>query len=355
MSKSNLIYPIDSSEKSYSYLNLYIRARQADLLDKYDSSFFNIEYIKNTLFNTSQIEDIEKQSQNENEDYSYLNPFIQITYADKVLRTRTITNSKRPKWNQDEALKLKIMYPPLVRCLKIELCSQDWLGVRVLGTENIYLEDISNSFDTNLLPTLGPTYIYLYTQTFLSSYTREPIMAQELRDQHSRTSADIYRRRQNESPISASSLDNTFSLINNERNKVNKYMGRVQMEIFSEKYMETSMQAPPSELYEFSKSPYRDNDYVLFACIYDTTMIDNSLQGKNLSFKLTIGPFGHEHNTTENQTKKLKPERRAPDSPLFLRTDKMKPCLFLSFRIEDKANVLFKMNFLNKKSQELVS
>ncbi|RMZ98955.1 fer-1 4, partial [Brachionus plicatilis] len=74
-----------------------------------------------------------------------------------------LKKTRSPEWNH--SIEFVFRYPSLVRLLKIELCSEDASGVRVLAKEYLVISDISNYHnDLNYLPTYGPSYIDFYNE-----------------------------------------------------------------------------------------------------------------------------------------------------------------------------------------------
>ncbi len=75
-------------------------------------------------------------------------------------RTSIINNSSNPEWNKQFVF--KILYPLLIRCLKIELCAKNVFQDDILATEYIYLDDLSHPRITNgSLPFYGNTIIII--------------------------------------------------------------------------------------------------------------------------------------------------------------------------------------------------
>ncbi len=78
-----------------------------------------------------------------------------------------------PIWNKK--FMFKILYPPLIRCLKIELCSKNVFRDDVIATEYIYIDDISHPKTTNgSLPCYGPSYIDLFDEPYMLTLQKQP-------------------------------------------------------------------------------------------------------------------------------------------------------------------------------------
>ena len=108
-------------------------------------------------------ENVEKNSDEYESDLE--NIFVRITFAGIQKKTSGISFRKtnNPGWN--ETLVFNILYPPLIRLFKIELCSESSFGVNVLAWEKVDIDNISDyRTGSYFLPSLGPSYIDLYTE-----------------------------------------------------------------------------------------------------------------------------------------------------------------------------------------------
>ena len=95
------------------------------------------------------------------DDWEAVDPYVEVTY-NGIRATTEYRNGSSPVWS--EALYLNGQFPPLVRTLKISL--KDHTSVqqdRIIGSFIIDLFLISESNPSaGFLPTLGPTWIFLY-------------------------------------------------------------------------------------------------------------------------------------------------------------------------------------------------
>ena len=59
-----------------------------------------------------------------------------------------------------------MLYPPLIRCLKIELVRKSCFSSQTIATEYIYVDELSNPLSTaDCLPSFGPSYLYLQIES----------------------------------------------------------------------------------------------------------------------------------------------------------------------------------------------
>lgn len=87
---------------------------------------------------------------------SELNPYVKITFDGETKQTPILEGTDNPTWNY--CIEFNHLYPPLVRMIRIDLCTQDSsLNERILGSEYMSVNDISSYVkDDYFLPTYGP-------------------------------------------------------------------------------------------------------------------------------------------------------------------------------------------------------
>lgn len=87
---------------------------------------------------------------------SQLNPYVKVTFDGETKQTPVLTATDNPTWNY--CIEFNHLYPPLVRMIRIDLCTQDSSqNERILGSEYMSVNDISSYVkDDYFLPTYGP-------------------------------------------------------------------------------------------------------------------------------------------------------------------------------------------------------
>ncbi len=93
---------------------------------------------------------------------SDLNPYVKVTFDGETKQTPIVYANDKPVW--DHRIEFNHLYPPLVRMLRIQLCTQDAStgAEQVLASEFLTVDDISDYVkDEAYLPTYGPRYINL--------------------------------------------------------------------------------------------------------------------------------------------------------------------------------------------------
>lgn len=202
-------------------------------------------------------------------------------------QTPVIRSTNKPQWNCK--LEFHFRYPPLVRLCKIELCAVDPSGERVLSTEYLAINDISNFLnDVQYLPTYGPRYVDLYN---------EPNNKRIKRTFSSGTGDDDFSNsgsanNSNSHSSSRSSHDTYLPLVA----KGAFYVARLYMSIYSmsaarpSSVLKESLQTNNSLSQELMINP-REKRFVAFAIINEVTMIDSRYLNGELSFQLCIGSY----------------------------------------------------------------
>ncbi|XP_029459140.1 fer-1-like protein 5 [Rhinatrema bivittatum] len=97
---------------------------------------------------------------------SYVDPFVELSFAGTVLKTKVIQMSKDPEWNQ--LLCFPVQFPSM--CDKIKLTIFDWNRTvnEAVGTTFISLSQISSTGAeiegdfSGFLPCFGPSFLNLY-------------------------------------------------------------------------------------------------------------------------------------------------------------------------------------------------
>ncbi|XP_065062327.1 otoferlin-like isoform X2 [Rhopilema esculentum] len=259
-------------------------------------------------------------------------PYVEVCFAGHKARTTVKKHTYEPEWN--EQVTFAELFPPLCRRIKVQLKDSDSVTDEVVGTHFIDLSQISNDGANGFMPTFGPCWVNLYGST---------------RD---------------------------FSLFD-EHNSLNEGLGEgvayrghllvaVQAEMgesasdASIKQVEVDGTAPISDT-----AAGKEDNFQLFACIYEANMIERKAGEKNVQFEMTIGNFG---NTIDGQFIRddLKDEADGDDerfvhslTPSFKPTstdrqyyyipfEDTKPCMHLKFPFQDHRRRLYLSNMLYK-------
>ncbi|KAF5278108.1 hypothetical protein FQR65_LT03624 [Abscondita terminalis] len=200
-----------------------------------------------------------------------VDPYVQVSFAGLMGKTSVKKNSYAPIWN--EQLVFTEMFPPLCQRIKIQLKDNDPVNQKVIGTHFIDLKTISNDGEKGFLPTFGPSFIHLYGST--RDYS--------IIDEHSNLNAGLgegvsYRAR----------------LLIAIRTELTDNIELIPSDV------ELEPTAPVSE------TAYGKNEeFFLFATIFDASMIEKRLGDKPMYFEISIGNAGNAMDGHNQSTKGL--------------------------------------------------
>ncbi|CAF4767027.1 unnamed protein product [Rotaria sp. Silwood1] len=190
-----------------------------------------------------------------------IDPYVEVTY-DTMTATTEARNGTTPVWG--EAIYLVGRFPPLARTIKITI--KDHAAIqkdRIISSFLIDLFLISESNPSaGFLPTLGPTWIFLYgSPREYTISTNQDGLSEGMGE------AVCYKGRLfmaiESHPINAENTPNM---------NIQK---------------ETGIEFPEAHIFPMKRT------FLLFGCIYDVSMIDKSFGDTTISFELSIGPSGY--------------------------------------------------------------
>ncbi|CAF3818494.1 unnamed protein product [Rotaria sp. Silwood1] len=188
-------------------------------------------------------------------------PYVEVPYNTMVVKTE-VRNGTTPVWG--EALYLIGRFSPLVRIIKISLEGHAAIQKdRIISSFFIDLFLISESNPSAVfLPTLGPTWIFLYGSP--REYT---ISTDQDGLSEGMSEAVCYKGRLLMAiechPVNA---ENTLTM------NIQK---------------ETGIEFPEAHIFSMKRT------FLLFGCIYYVSMIDKSFGNTTISFELSIDPIGY--------------------------------------------------------------
>jgi hypothetical protein len=158
--------------------------------------------------------------------------------------------------------------------------------------------------------------------------------------------------------------DSTCSLVSFNGYGGNRFIASLLISIESKKYYKKSRKNNKSNLDSQKHQSirvkkeklYSKSDFILFSCLSEVSMISEKFENGELSFRLTIGNFGYDNSSTDknNSTKKMVPLKLSKEMPLYLPFEKKKPCLSIQLDNYDTTHILYKMNYVKTKADELV-
>ncbi|CAF0876645.1 unnamed protein product [Brachionus calyciflorus] len=368
---NNMILP-RGLENPRVLIELNVNIYSADVLMKYRINRF--DKIKNQIINWKSLiwsaddEDVfTADTKSDSKDYTLikmedddkimdtddLNLFVRIKFCGITRRTSAKKATNKPIWN--ESFKFIYQFPSLLRLFQIELCSEESFGDRVLATEYLDIEAISDYTSKEFYPSFGPANIDMYSEPGnqrIRSHTLN-CSSPDLTDL-----AELLPVK--EETVKPQVLNRSYVPINGVSPGGGDYVARLLFQIESFKFENSKQKINLKNCDNLKKN---EKNMTLFAMIGDVNMIDFRYQN-DLSFQLCIGTNGYDlmhkidltndHNIPSNFTKKQKSMRLGPKLPFYLPFDKSKPCMSLNFRIEDIRYHMYAKNFLRNSIKVLV-
>ncbi|CAF3469754.1 unnamed protein product [Rotaria socialis] len=257
--------------------------------------------------------------------------YVEVSYNTMKATTDT-RNGTTPVWG--EALYLIGCFPPLIRTMKVTLKdSAAMQRDRIISSFFIDLFLISESNPSiGFLPTLGPTWMFLYGSL------REYTISKEQDGLSEGVGESICYKGRILMSIDCHPV--------NSENTANMSVQK-----------ETGIQFPEAHIFPMKRT------FILFGCIYDVTMIDKAFGNSSICFELSIGSSGY-LNPNELAAAFHKPvsslTRVYPRIPLDnnkdhfrLPIDLQKPILFTKYTFHDYIYRIALSNRLKRISQHL--
>uniref|UniRef100_U3K8Z8 Dysferlin n=1 Tax=Ficedula albicollis TaxID=59894 RepID=U3K8Z8_FICAL len=200
-----------------------------------------------------------------------VDPFVEVSFAGKMLYSRILEKNANPQWNQ--CLTLPAMFPSMCERMRIRvtdwdrLTHNDVIGTAFLGMSKISAPggELEGKVDDGLgfLPTFGPCYINLYG-----------------------------------SPREFTGFPDPYETLNLGKGEGVAYRGRILVELETKlvEHMEQKVEEIPADDILRVEKYLRRRKYSLFAAFYSATM----LQGVDgaIQFEVSIGNYGNKFDTT---------------------------------------------------------
>ncbi|XP_056017603.1 otoferlin-like isoform X2 [Ostrea edulis] len=285
-----------------------------------------------------------------------VDPYVNVSFAGHQGRTTVKKGCYEPEWN--EQIIFTEMFPPLCRRLQIQLRDKDKVNDDVIGTHYIDIAKISNEGEKGFLPTYGPCWVNLYGSTRQYSLLNE--------NQH----------------------------LNDGLGEGVSYRGRMLISLRTE-VIESADLGGPATVEVCSSLPIPENaagkldEFFLFGCFMEASMIDKRLGEKPVHFEISLGNAGNVLDGYNPPTKKSSSssddseseEETADDAPLLnevsvdtpkwksttpiLRPstkDRMyyhlpyyedKPCVYIKHAIEDHRRRMYNSNIVDRIIEKL--
>ncbi|XP_021379810.1 otoferlin-like isoform X8 [Mizuhopecten yessoensis] len=304
--------------------------------------------------NTGIMANVKKAFTGETKDL--VDPYVSVSFAGHVGKTSVKKGCYEPVWN--EQLVFTEMFPPLCRRMKVQLRDSDKVNDDIIGTFFIDISKISNEGDKGFLPTFGPCWINLYGS----------IRDYSLLDENTHLNDGLgegvsYRGRM------------LISLKTDIIDSVEEGSNKAMVEL------EPALPLPEN-------ATGRVEEYFLFGCFLEASMIDKKVGDKPVRFEISIANAGNTLDGYNPPTKKKQDssseeedsEEEGEDGPMEkLSTDSPKwqshtpplrpvtrdrcyyhlpfyddkPCVYIKEVFEDHRRRMYNTNIINKIVEKL--
>ncbi|XP_063071629.1 fer-1-like protein 4 [Engraulis encrasicolus] len=252
----------------------------------------------------------------------FIDPYVQVTFAGQQGETSVESNTNAPEWN--EQISFIEQFPPLARRIKVQILDDANFGDIAVATHFLDLQQISNPNRNGFNPTFGPSWINLYGSP------RNSTLRDIHRDLNEGLSQGIFYRGRmlvslavevysSPSPVAESKGGGGGGAGGGVRSGVKSALGKLSMKRKSKKSkkkkreqdVEMGHSGPSEDLEEAGSEvpgavtveveeihPLPPNfagekeEFLLFASLFEVTMIDPSVGSKLVTFELSIGNYG---------------------------------------------------------------
>ncbi|XP_065097285.1 fer-1-like protein 4 isoform X2 [Paramisgurnus dabryanus] len=241
----------------------------------------------------------------------FLDPYVQVTFAGQKGETSVASNTNSPTWN--EQISFIEQFPPLARRIKIQILDDANIGDVAVATHFLDLLQVSNPNRNGFNPTFGPSWVNLYGSP------KNSTLRDIHRDLNEGLSEGIFYRGRMLLSLSVEVYSSPTSVVtdsksaSNVKNAVSKFKfkrmsrkskGKGSKEVPSqsgpaEESEDTAAEVPAAVTVEVEEvHPLPENftgdkeEFLLFASLFEVTMIDPSIGSKPVAFELSMGNFG---------------------------------------------------------------
>ncbi|KAK7100137.1 hypothetical protein V1264_023132 [Littorina saxatilis] len=188
-----------------------------------------------------------------------VDPYVEVSFAGHQGKTTVKKGAYEPIWN--EQIVFTEMFPPLCRRIKIQLRDSDTVNDDVIGTHFVDLSQISNEGEKGFLPTFGPSWVNLYGST----------RYYQLLEKHQH--------------------------LNDGIGEGVSFRGRLLIALKTE--IQDSQESGPCNVEVEPTLPISETaagqpeEYFLFGCFLEASMIDRRLSEKPIHFECSVGNAGN--------------------------------------------------------------
>ncbi|KAJ8412157.1 hypothetical protein AAFF_G00144240 [Aldrovandia affinis] len=271
----------------------------------------------------------------------FIDPYVQVSFAGQQGETSVESNTNAPQWN--EQISFVEQFPPLARRIKVQVLDDANIGDVAVATHFLDLQQISNPNRNGFHPTFGPSWINLYGSPQNSAlrdvhhdlneglgqgiFYRGRIMLSLAVEVYSSRTAVV----ENKAMATVKSALSKFSL--KKKSKKSKEKKKKDREAEpghsgpSEELEDSGSEVPGAVTVEVEEvHPLPENflgqkeEFLLFASLFEVTMIDPCIGSKMVTFELSIGNYGKAADVVVKSKKEVGREERGEDRQPLLDT-----------------------------------
>ncbi|KAJ7998679.1 hypothetical protein DPEC_G00207380 [Dallia pectoralis] len=241
----------------------------------------------------------------------FIDPYVQVTFAGQQGETSVQSNTDSPEWN--EQISFIEQFPPLARRIKLQILDDANIGDVAVATHFLDLQQISNPNRNGFNPTFGPSWINLYGSPQNSAlgdihqalndgvsegifYRGRILLSLNVEVYSSPNAAPVEG---NKASAGARSALSRFSMKKMSRKSKKKEEVPVSLSGATEESEDAGTEVPAAVTVGVEEiHPLPENffgvteEFLLFASLFEVTMIDPIIGSKPVTFELSIGNYG---------------------------------------------------------------
>uniref|UniRef100_A0A3P8W1F5 Fer-1-like protein 4 n=1 Tax=Cynoglossus semilaevis TaxID=244447 RepID=A0A3P8W1F5_CYNSE len=329
----------------------------------------------------------------------FIDPYVKVTFAGQQGETSVASATSCPVWNEE--INFIEQFPPLAQRIRIQVLDDAKMGDIALATHFLDLLQISDPTRNGFNPTFGPCWVNLYGSPQNSTlgdvhqalnqglgegiFYRGRVLVALCVEVYVSPSAPV---------VDAASAGKGLNELNSDcllfpiASMADSESGEAGIEVPESVTVETEETHPLPEGFLGELE-----DFLLFASIFEITMMDPSVGTRPLTFELSIGNYGkvvrmkkskknqsREDEETQNlldseeeldreEVQEQEPEMRSVSDPMRPEPTeydrsyqcvplqppsvKQKPCLFIWTQYEDHSFRFYQTNWLSKMADRL--
>ncbi|MED6232819.1 hypothetical protein ATANTOWER_002859 [Ataeniobius toweri] len=242
----------------------------------------------------------------------FIDPYVQVIFAGQQGETSVASATSYPVWNEE--ISFIEQFPPLAQRIKIQLLDDAKMGDIALATHFLDLQQISDPTRNGFNPTFGPCWVNLYGSPQNSTlgdvhqalnqglgegiFYRGQILLALSMDLYSSPSA-IPTNTGSVAAAKVKGAQGKFGLKKKKNSKKEKTEANSATSELADESEEAGVEVPESvtvEVEEIHPLPEgylgQKEEFLLFASLFEVTMIDPVVGTKPLTFELSIGNYG---------------------------------------------------------------